>query len=453
MSIERIDEAQRRLVEASRAILAKAEAEDRELTDEEVGELERTTAEVERLDKQRAVVERFHALAAGEAPGANRRTAPGRLGGERGGPLAWGAPGYQPRADSPARALFGALGDMGGFRDAAEFFAVVASGRYDPRLVQAAGGHRTTEGELGGVFVPIPVMGGILDDTVAASALLGRVRRVGVAGKHAVIPTWDNHDRSASTLAGFRGEWLGEGQEGTLQVGKAGQISVVLNKLAIFTKASNELLEDSGLFVREFQPALAAACAYSFDRAILRGTGVGQPLGWFNDPAAVTVPKEAGQPADTISFGNVVRMFAAMYPAGVRRAVWVVHPSAVPQLLTMKDLIRTVDGSENVGGAPVVTMGNAGEMTLLGRPVVQSEHAAQLGDEGDIIFADPSQHAVFLRSDLRLETSRETFWMSDEVGFRLIWRATGQGLWASAATRPGDAQPSESWLVRLAARA
>lgn len=438
-------------IDKAQGILAQAAAENRELSADEVAAIDAATAAVERLDRERLVIERFRATAEGSG---TRRTAPGPVGRARGDSRIWGSASYRPREDGAFRALFGAPdGDMAGFGDAREFFAVVASGRYDPRFAAIQASNRTDVAESAGVLVPQPIVAALIDDVAATSAVFGRVRQIGVTAKYSSLPMWRQHDRSAGLMNGFAGEWIGEGQPLAEQNAKATQISVVTGKLGIFTRVTSELLDDAALFASQFQPALTQAAAYSLDRAILRGDGVAKPMGVLNDPSAVTVAKAAGQSADTFSFVNAVAMYSALYAAGTGRATWLVHPSVLPALLLMKDVVTNVAGSENVGGQAAVQMDGAGELRLLGRPVVVSEHLNPLGDKGDVILADLSQYAWFQRSGLSLETSRDAYFQSDEIAFRLLWRGTGQGLWPSAGKRPGDATATESWCVLLAERA
>ena len=118
----------------------------------------------------------------------------------------------------------------------------------------------------------------------------------------------------------------------------------------------------------------------------------------------------------------------------------------------MKDPVTNVAGTENVGGQPAVTISDDGSMRLLGRPVILNEHQPVLGDLGDVLLADLSQYAVFMRKEVSVETSPHFYFQSDELAFRLSMRLDAMGLWAAAGKRPGDAAASESWLVRLAAR-
>ena len=134
-----------------------------------------------------------------------------------------------------------------------------------------------------------------------------------------------------------------------------------------------------------------------------------------------------------------------------QRAVWIVHPTVIPQLLSMTNTVKNVAGTENVGGVlplPLVTGADA----LIGRPVVQSEHMKIVGDLGDVVLADLSQYALFMRSQLGVETSNAPYWITDEIAYRCSVRCDGLGLWTSAAKRPGDTNPTESWAVTLAAR-
>jgi HK97 family phage major capsid protein len=143
-------------------------------------------------------------------------------------------------------------------------------------------------------------------------------------------------------------------------------------------------------------------------------------------------------------------MWARLHPACHSRAVWLVHPECVPELYTM-----AFDPTA-ASKIPVYLPSGAGATqgpspTLMGRPVIMTEHCSKLGDEGDIILVDLSQYAVALRSEASLQRSIHESWLSDQVDFRLLLRVTGQPLWASPITlRNGTA--TVSWCVTLAAR-
>ena len=142
---------------------------------------------------------------------------------------------------------------------------------------------------------------------------------------------------------------------------------------------------------------------------------------------------------------NLTKMYARMYPEGRRNAVWIANSTCLPQLLILNIAVGT-------GGSHVnVFNDNNGQFTILGRPVLFSPHVPTLGDANDIMFVDLSQYAIGIRKDVRLERSNIPNWTSDLMSYRVIVRADGMPMWASAHTpKVGD---SLSWLVGLAERA
>ena len=448
------------LYNQSRAILDAVEADPdrRELTSAEIAELDRLDARYNEIETQAAVVDRVEAR--GEAlragSGTGRRTLPDAMngtmpGGGAAGGRRWGARG---RANvSILGGLYdGAPHDMHGFKDGQDWFAAALGGRYDPRLMAAGTGSTTGVGESGGYMVPTPIAYDILQDAVIASQILPRVTSTPVTSKNSTHPRFAFEDGSTGLTGGFQGLWIGEAQDATLQQAKIEALNVTTNKLAVYTKASSELIADSPAFAQRLQPQMVKAMSYSLDRALVRGTGAGQPLGLLNSNSTITVTADGGQAADALVWKNVAKLFSAMYAAGTSRAVWLVHPTVVTQLLLLQNTVQNVAATENVGGTPAVTVSDAGTLRMLGREVIQSEHLPPLGDFGDVMFIYLSQYALFMRLEIYVETTNAVHWIADEFDFRAIMRVTGMPMWVSARKRPGDANPSKSWGVTLAAR-
>jgi HK97 family phage major capsid protein len=76
------------------------------------------------------------------------------------------------------------------------------------------------------------------------------------------------------------------------------------------------------------------ALAWAEDYAHLQGDGVAKPQGVVNSPAAATVTRAT---ANLIQYADVAGMIARLQPSSYDRAFWVHSPSAVPQLLQLKD--------------------------------------------------------------------------------------------------------------------
>jgi HK97 family phage major capsid protein len=190
---------------------------------------------------------------------------------------------------------------------------------------------------------------------------------------------------------------------------------------------------------------MKTSIGYGLDNLWINGTGAGQPLGIRNDPAKVQVAKATGQAANSIIWENVTSMFARMYPAGQRRAVWICNNNAIVQLLTLSMSIGT-------GGEVIPVMNEeSGQFKILGRPVIFTSHMPTVGDADDIMFCDLSQYAIGMRREIRLEKSNIPGWTSDLMSYRALLRFDGMGTWNAPITpENGD---TLSWCVGLAERA
>jgi len=184
----------------------------------------------------------------------------------------------------------------------------------------------------------------------------------------------------------------------------------------------------------------------------LNGTGAGQPRGILNELSLVTVAKEAGQAANTIVYQNIVKMYSRMYPGGHKNAVWVANPDVFPQLASMELVVGT-------GGAPAYMPANglSGKPydTLMGKPLIFTEHAQTIGTKGDIYYIDWTQYLVGQkagRAGLSYNTSIHLMFLYDQTAFRWVMRIDGQGWWPTAVT-PRYSASTISPFITLAVRA
>ena len=90
-------------------------------------------------------------------------------------------------------------------------------------------------------------------------------------------------------------------------------------------------------------------------------------------------------------------------------------------------------------------------MRIFGRPVIETEKAPLLGEEGDVTFVDLSQFAVGLRLDARIAISSDVRFTTDETMFKVILRADGRETWHEVMT-PRNNGPTQSWCIKLGAR-
>src|SRR5690606_12729556 len=122
------------------------------------------------------------------------------------------------------------------------------------------------------------------------------------------------------------------------------------------------------------------------ERNILRGSGVGEPLGILNSNAIVNVtPAIDGK----FSWQDVATMQSRYLGAGGTPA-WILHPSVWPDILTME--LGTAGGNTYVAN---MASANGQASPLLGYPTINSEHSPQANNSGDVILADLSAYLWF----------------------------------------------------------
>ena len=90
--------------------------------------------------------------------------------------------------------------------------------------------------------------------------------------------------------------------------------------------------------------------------------------------------------------------------------------------------------------------------TLLGRPIIPTEHCQTLGDVGDIIFTDLSAYASGTRGGgVRADTSIHLRFDFAETAFRFMFEVDGKP-WLLSALTPANSANTLSTMVALAVR-
>lgn len=345
------------------------------------------------------------------------------------------------------RDMFGLASlSKGGFGTSEDFFQAVhgAGKHHNPKLQALA--HTEGVATEGGFMVPEQFSAEMLDASLESEIVRPRAMNYPMTSNQRKIAGFDGADHASGTMfGGFTARWKPEANAGSEETAKVRLIELIAKKLFLYSKISNELLQDGGSFGEMLGTALIQSIGWHLDDAFLNGSGAGRPLGVLNDPAKITVGKEIGQTAVTINYTNLTKMFARMYASGLANAVWVCNPTCIPQLLALSQSVGT--GGSHI---PVMTE-SGGKFYILTREVLFTEKLPTLGTEGDIIFADFSQYAIGMRKDVSVEQSTHVGFSTDEVAYRAILRADGQGKWNKVLTpKNGDTQ---SWIVALATRA
>lgn len=340
-------------------------------------------------------------------------------------------------------AMFGQQTSNDGWQSPNEFFAALHNSQSDPRLVSAMALGEGL-GSSGGFSVPSEYAQNWLDSSLEDEIVRPRCAVWPMHSDVLKIPGWEDSDNSSTLYGGFTHQWLGENVAATDSEPKTRQIVLNARKLALFTKASNELVSDGIQLDEQLQAAMVTATGWCLDYYFLNGTGAGQPRGVLTADSRVTVAKESGQTAATIVYQNLVKMFARMAPASVKNSVWLANPTTIPQLLTL-----TIPIGTSGAHIPAMTQDD-GKFFILTREVLFTEKVAAVGTEGDISFIDFTQYACGMRKEVTVEKSIHIGWQNDQTGYRTILRADGMPTWATPHTpKHGN---TLSWCVTLADR-
>jgi len=351
----------------------------------------------------------------------------------------------------------------GGFYNFAEFAQAVAKAEKNPRnidkrlvaLETKAAGSGLSEGvdSEGGFLIPTEFRAQLLKLAEEKSNLMARCMDVPMATNSVSIPYIKGVDRSGGYIHGaIKLYWLAEEGAKDETKPKFGLVTLNLHELAGLAYTSNQILEDSPI---SLQPLLTAcfsdAFAWTMDNVLLNGTGAGQPMGILVAPCLIGITKETGQAADTIVFENIVKMESRLLPASEQNAIYLANKNTFPQLAMMTIAVGT-------GGVPVYLPagGASGKpyKTLMGRPLIFTEHCQKLGDKGDIVLADFSQYLLGQKRGrgIKVDTSMHLKFDYDQMAFRFTFRVDGQPWLPSAVTPRYATTDTLSPFVTLNAR-
>jgi HK97 family phage major capsid protein len=298
----------------------------------------------------------------------------------------------------------------------------------------------------GGFLVPEVLRAELLALALESGITRPRATVIAMEGGRVPIPTVDDTSHASSVFGGVVCYWTEEA--GALQESVASFSRVVLDakKLTAYAVASSELLQDGSAFSGFLTSKLPQALAWFEDDAFMNGSGVGEPQGWLNASASVSVTKESGQAADTVVWENIVKMYARMLPSSLGSAVWVASHDTFPELATMALSVGT--------GGSAIWLNNGVQgppMTILGRPVLFTEKVNTLGTAGDINFVDFSYYLIGDRQAIQADTSPHYRFQNDQTTVRFIERVDGRP-WIQSAITPNQGSNTLSPFVQLETR-
>lgn len=300
----------------------------------------------------------------------------------------------------------------------------------------------------GGFLIPEYLRSELLRVALEKAVVRSRARVVPMETLTVPFPMIDTTSNASNIYGGVTAYWTEEAASLTDSSPTFGRVKLEAKKLTAYSEIPNELFADSiislQMFINEIFPE---AIAWFEDIAFIRGSGVGEPLGFLNGAAVVSVAKETGQAASSIVWENLVKMYSRMLPSSLSSAVWIAHIDTFPELATMSLSVGT-------GGSAIwLNNGVAGPpMTILGRPVYFTEKVNTVGTAGDINFVDLSYYLIGDRQAIQADTSPHYRFQNDQTTVRFIERVDGRP-WIQSAITPNHGTNTLSPFVQLAVRA
>jgi len=347
----------------------------------------------------------------------------------------------------------------GGFRHAGDYFMSVfqasqasrSGAALDERLLRmnaaapgTFGGEGT--GADGGFAVPPQFAGDIFTLSLGENALLPYADQIEIDGNSMSFPKDETTPWGAN---GIRAYWQGEAVAATATKPALGLNTLRLKKLMALVPISDELLGDASALNTYLPKKVGQSIQWKTNEAILFGAGGVIPFGALNSGAALTVAKESAQATLTLQAINLAKMIAALPEGSFPNAVWIINNDVLPALftLTLGNYPIYLPNGVMPGGIQVSPYG-----TLLGRPVIVSQHAKSFSSAGDICLVDLSYYQAIIKAGgIQTATSMHLYFDADAAAFRTIFRMDGQSK-ISAQISPANGSNKLSPFVMLGAR-
>ena len=440
--IAALEEKRQGLMDASQGILNEL-PEGEDLTDEQNDTIIANAADIEKLDRQ------IVALKMLEPKGQGRKSAPEA----RTEPAGGGRQTVHATVRDNARHNFSSMGEF------AKAVRGQKLGDFESEGVKKLQAAATTYGNEGtgadgGFLVPPEFSREIWKKVEAEENLMSRCSELTPSGNSMTIP---KDETTPWGSAGLQVYWDGEASTISQSKGVFESSTIRLHKLTALAPVTDEQLEDAPGFESWIMAKVPGIMSHKINSAILDGTGVGMPLGVLKSASMISVAKETSQPADTVWFGNIQKMWGRMYAPWRRNAVWIVNQDVESQLEAMA--FQPAGASSQLPTAastpvylPPGGIADAPYGRLKGRPVIPLQAAKTIGDQGDIMLVDFSQYWVLRKSaGPKTDTSIHLFFDQSITAFRFVFRINGQPAWSSAIT-PQNGSNTLSWAVALDAR-
>jgi HK97 family phage major capsid protein len=298
----------------------------------------------------------------------------------------------------------------------------------------------------GGYLIPETLRTDILQLALETSIVRRLATVIPMETLRVPIPMIDDTSHVSSVFGGIVFYWTEEGAALTESQASFGRVVLDAKKLTGFASVPNELLADATAFSAFFDMNFPRALAWYEDLAFMTATGVGEPLGFLNAPAVVSVASGGVRTASTaLTLANFAKMYASMLPSSLGSAVWICSIDVFPALAAITQSAPGVW----MGGWTANNMSQTPPVSIFGRPVYFTEKVPKLGTLGDINFVDLAYYLIGDRQVMQAMSSEHYQFQNDKTAFRIIERLDGRP-WLQSSITPHNNSAALSPFVNLA---
>jgi HK97 family phage major capsid protein len=274
------------------------------------------------------------------------------------------------------------------------------------------------------------------------SGIANLVRKISMSGNLYRIPALVDKNHSTSVAGGITVSYTQEGGTSTASTASWEFVEFRPNKVTGLFYVTEEMLEDASAFASLVPPLFMEALDSNREEKVLLGTGVGEPLGMLhtNNPSLISTTRNSS--GNSIEIQDLLNLRSRIY-GDYNQCYWLTTQDMIPQLgvLTLGDLPIYLSSAKNGEGFD----------TILGRPVLYSDHLAAVASANDLALVNPTQYVLATKGGVTQQQSIHVRFLYGETAIRFVERHDGQPLWRAALTPKNSALSTRSPFVRVAA--
>jgi len=280
---------------------------------------------------------------------------------------------------------------------------------------------QTTTTTAGGYLVPDGFRAEILEIPMEQGVVRPRATVIPMGADTMNIPAWNQETHASTFYGGVLAYWTGEGSAITPSAAAFLNVALSVNELAALNYVTDKLMKASPIAVGQYLArAFGNAIRFQEDEKFFTGNGSGCPTGFIGSACEIADARASG---GDITTADVISMFSQQLGSN---AVWVANKTTIPKLFNLDD------GEDPNIWCPSAVPGIPG--TLLGCPVIFTEHCSGLGTKGDLALCDFGYYLIGDLGTLQIDYSEHYRFANVEGAMRLVEYVDGKPWMASTYT-------------------